>query len=278
LAQDAQRQAPGVQGDPDESTRLARSSAASRHRLLDPRRACRGAAAHQGLTLKPTVIQAPFWLYFPTSGTRSRPGTTSACGWRPASPSTQDHQPGLTLGHSRITGSIIPDTFDYYWQPPAPVYDPAKAKKLLAEAAIPTASTPATTTATAPTPTSPRRCSTISRRRHSRQAAAARAGGVLQGISREELQEHHPGSQRRLRQCRHPLEASSCKGGTYVYGNYPDIDALSSSRRPSSIAKKREAILHKMQQLVHERTIYAHIWQLAFINGAGPRVGSRGSA
>ena len=32
-----------------------------------------------------------------------------------------------------------------------------------------------------------------------------------------------------------------------------------------------------MQQLVHERTIYAPIWQLAFINGAGPGSGSRAS-
>ena len=41
-------------------------------------------------------------------------------------------------------------------------------------------------------------------------------------------------------------------------------------------AKKREAILHKMQQLVHEKAIYAPIWQLAFINGVGPRVAESG--
>ena len=35
-------------------------------------------------------------------------------------------------------------------------------------------------------------------------------------------------------------------------------------------------MLHKMQQLVYERTIYAPIWQLAFINGFGPRVGESG--
>ena len=40
--------------------------------------------------------------------------------------------------------------------------------------------------------------------------------------------------------------------------------------------KKREAILHKMQQLVHEKTMIAPIWQLAFINGVGPRVGQSG--
>ena len=44
-------------------------------------------------------------------------------------------------------------------------------------------------------------------------------------------------------------------------------------RRRSSTAKKRAAILDKMQQMVHEKAIYAPIWQLAFINGVGPRVG-----
>ena len=28
-----------------------------------------------------------------------------------------------------------------------------------------------------------------------------------------------------------------------------------------------------MQQLLYERTIFAPIWQLAFLNGVGPRVG-----
>jgi len=37
-------------------------------------------------------------------------------------------------GYSRITGSIIPATFDFYWGPPVSPYDPARAKKLLAEA------------------------------------------------------------------------------------------------------------------------------------------------
>ena len=39
---------------------------------------------------------------------------------------------------------------------------------------------------------------------------------------------------------------------------------------------KRETILFKIQQLMVERTIYAPIWQLAFINGIGPRVGESG--
>jgi ABC-type transport system substrate-binding protein len=43
----------------------------------------------------------------------------------------------LTLGYSKLTNSIIPDTFDFAWKVPEPVYDRAKAKQLLAEAGHP---------------------------------------------------------------------------------------------------------------------------------------------
>ena len=39
---------------------------------------------------------------------------------------------------------------------------------------------------------------------------------------------------------------------------------------------KRAAILTKMQQLVVDKTIYAPIWQLAFLNGVGPRITKSG--
>ena len=43
----------------------------------------------------------------------------------------------LTLGHSRLTNSIIPSMFEFYWPPPAPVHSAARAKALLAEAGHP---------------------------------------------------------------------------------------------------------------------------------------------
>ena len=43
----------------------------------------------------------------------------------------------LFLGKCKITNSIIPDSFEYYWQPPPAIYDPARARELLVEAGFP---------------------------------------------------------------------------------------------------------------------------------------------
>ncbi len=69
------------------------------------------------------------------------------------------------------------------------------------------------------------------------------------------------------------METFVVKGGAYVYGSYPDIDELFAQQAVETDRAKRAPILHRMQQLVHERTVYAPLWQLAFLNGQGPRVG-----
>ena len=66
------------------------------------------------------------------------------------------------------------------------------------------------------------------------------------------------------------------KGGTYAYGSYPDLDALYQQQAAELDHKKRAAILDKMQQILSDRTVYAPIWQLGFLNGVGPRVGESG--
>jgi peptide/nickel transport system substrate-binding protein len=72
------------------------------------------------------------------------------------------------------------------------------------------------------------------------------------------------------------IEAHLLKGGVFSYGSYPDIDALYQQQAGELDRARREAILFKIQQLMVERTIFAPIWQLAFINGVGPRVGESG--
>ena len=72
------------------------------------------------------------------------------------------------------------------------------------------------------------------------------------------------------------LEAFVVSGGTYVYGTYPDLDGLFREQAAELDQKKREGILHKIQQLVHEKAIFAPLWELAFLNGVGARVGQSG--
>jgi peptide/nickel transport system substrate-binding protein len=65
-------------------------------------------------------------------------------------------------------------------------------------------------------------------------------------------------------------------GGTYVYGSYPDLDGLFQEQAAELDRTRREAILHKMQQLVLDKVIYTPIWELAFLNGVRPRVQESG--
>ena len=66
------------------------------------------------------------------------------------------------------------------------------------------------------------------------------------------------------------------QGRRYSYGSYPEIDDLFRQQASELDTQRRETILHKMQQLVHDKAIYAPIWQLAFMNAFGPRVGESG--
>src|SRR4029077_11832298 len=125
---------------PEETTRLA----ALKRGEVDIVYSIRGELAEElqrtpGLSLKPAVIQGPFWLYFPDQWDPKSPWHDERV--RLAASLALDRKTineALTLGYSRLTGSsIVPDIFDFYWQPPAPVYDPDKAKQLLAEAGYP---------------------------------------------------------------------------------------------------------------------------------------------
>ena len=65
-------------------------------------------------------------------------------------------------------------------------------------------------------------------------------------------------------------------GGTFIYGSYPDIEGLVREQAGENDPKRREATLHHIQQLIHEKAMFAPIWQLAFLNGHGPRVAESG--
>ena len=60
--------------------------------------------------------------------------------------------------------------------------------------------------------------------------------------------------------------------GTYAYGGYPDIDALYKQQGVEPDKKKREAMLHQIQQLLYERVRFAPIFEFYWPSGIGPRV------
>jgi len=61
-------------------------------------------------------------------------------------------------------------------------------------------------------------------------------------------------------------------GGTYSSGGYPDVDDLFQQQAREPDRAKRQALLHRIQRLAHERVLYLPIYALYFNNGVGPRV------
>jgi peptide/nickel transport system substrate-binding protein len=60
--------------------------------------------------------------------------------------------------------------------------------------------------------------------------------------------------------------------GRYTYGGYPDIDELFLQQARERDPRKREAILHRIQQLTVERAMFAPIMDLRALVAVGPRV------
>jgi peptide/nickel transport system substrate-binding protein len=60
--------------------------------------------------------------------------------------------------------------------------------------------------------------------------------------------------------------------GTYAYGGYPDIDDLFEQQARERDTRRREALLHKIQQLTIDRVMFAPIMDYRTLRGVGPRI------
>jgi ABC-type transport system substrate-binding protein len=60
--------------------------------------------------------------------------------------------------------------------------------------------------------------------------------------------------------------------GAYANGGYPDIDDLFHQQARERDPRKREALLHRIQQLTMDRVMFAPIMDLRALMGVGPRI------
>ncbi len=231
-----------------------------------------------GLTLRPTPFVSTHWLVFADQWDPRSPWHDRRV--RLAANYAVNHQAineAETLGFSRITGSIIPRGFDFYWQPPSYPYDPARAKQLLAQAGYPTGFDAgdlwcdAATTGYSEALINDLHAVGI----RARLSPLERAG-FLAAYQEKKLKNIIYSLSGIFGNAATRIEAFVASGGLYAYGGYPDIDGLFREQAGEVDTKKREAILHRIQQLIHEKAMYLPIWQLVILQGYGPRVAESG--
>jgi peptide/nickel transport system substrate-binding protein len=231
-----------------------------------------------GLTLKPALANNTYWVYFVEQ-------------WDPKSPwhdrrvrlaanhaiNRQAINQAETLGFSRLNGSLIPSHFEFFWQPPAIAFDLARAKQLLAEAGHPNGLDAGDFTCDgvhagiAEPVVNDLRAAGIRARLQPLERAAYNKGQVEKKFKGLVLSASAAFGSAPTR-----LEAFVAAGGAYVYGSYPDIDGLFREQATELDRKRREATLNRIQQLVHDKAMFAPIMQLAAMGGFGPRVEESG--
>jgi len=177
------------------------------------------------------------------------------------------------LGASRLTGSMVPRKFDFALALEPYAYDPAKAKRLLAEAGHPNGFDAGDLHPWPPY-----------------FSMGEAIGGFLGAVgiktklrTMERAAFYSALASKKLRGlcvCINAVYGNAASriseivpsDGAFAYGGSPDVDALYKTQARETDRKKREAVLHQIQRLMYERVRYAPIYEYIWPSGVGPRV------
>ena len=231
-----------------------------------------------GLTLKPTSFYGEQWLLFTDqwdaksvwADRRIRLAVNHAI-------DRQAINQSVTLGFSKMTGSIIPQDFEFSWPAPLYSYDLRKAKQLLTEAGYPHGFeagelwTDANFVDQSEAIANYLGAAGVRTRVRTLERAA-----YLTQVREKKLRPLVYIATATYGNAATRIDAFVAAGGTFTYGSYPDIEGLIQEQAGERDRKRREATLHRIQQLMHERTMFVPIWNIASLNAYGPRVAESG--
>jgi peptide/nickel transport system substrate-binding protein len=177
------------------------------------------------------------------------------------------------LGFCPPAGVIVPRVMDYALQVEPLPYDPKKAKQLLAEAGYPRgfdagefASIPGFPTVTDAVVND---LNAVGIRVRLRQMERATFYANWREKNLSDIYMVASGSPGNAAS---RVEQFIYSKGEYASGGYPDLDALYLQQSKERDPKKREEMLHKIQQATIDRAMFAPVMDLRTLNGISPKV------